>query len=430
MTLGTPEEEALGLLRFIAASPTPYHACREAAERLAAVGFTEAQLESEWAAGERRFVVRGGTLIALWVPSGASPDQGVTVVGAHTDSPNLRLRPRPDLGRAGYRQLSVEVYGGALVNSWLDRDLGVSGRAVVRGPEGPETRLFQVDRPLARLPQLAIHLDREVNEKGVRLNRQTEVVPIWGLGEASDLDFAAFVAGEVGVGEEAVLAWDAMLHPLEAPALAGRGGEFVSAPRLDNLGSSYCGVRAMVEVAESRSARRPVVLALFDHEEVGSVSARGAGGALLPQVLEQLGLGMGGGRAEFLRSLGRTTVLSVDMAHAAHPNYLDHYEPAHLLQLNSGPAIKTNANQRYATDAETGGRFALACEDAGVPFQWYSSRGDMPCGSTIGPSLAARLGAATVDVGIPQLAMHSAREMAGSQDPSHLIRAMLAFIAT
>ncbi len=418
------------MLGFIAASPTPYHACRRAAARLDESGFQPAGLDGEWPLGSRWYVIQGGTLVALLVPQDSAPDGGCLVIGAHTDSPNLRVRPHPDLSQAGYRQLAVEMYGKPLLNSWLDRDLGVAGRAVIEGADGPETRHFDVSRPLARVPQLAVHLDSEVNDKGVRLNRQTQLLPVWGLDESTSSGFAEFLASELGVEPQAVLSWDAMLHPLEAPAVAGREGEFISAPRLDNLLSSYCGLSALIELSASGTARKPVVLALFDHEEIGSVSATGAAGQLLPRVLERLSLAIGGGREEFLRGLSRSEVVSVDVGHAVHPNYPERYEPSHLIHLNHGPAIKVNSAQRYATDAETSARFASACRRADVPVQWYSHRGDLTCGSTIGPHLAASLGVPTVDIGLPALAMHSTRELAGSEDPYHLVRALVAYCQT
>lgn len=421
------DPEAVGLIEFVAASPTPYHAAAAGARMLAEAGLTPMALDQEWEGGAGSYLIRGGTLIAFLLPERSAPDDGWVVVGAHSDSPNLRLRPRPDLNREGYRQLAVEVYGGPLLNSWLDRDLGISGRAVVMGASGPETRLFLLDLPLVRVPQLAVHLDREVNDKGLRLDRQTQLVPIWGLGGGEPPDFAGFLGEELRVGPEALLSWDAMLHPVEPPRIAGRRLEFISSPRLDNLASAYAGVRALCRLAGSRQVARPTVLAIFDHEEVGSSSTSGAAGALLPTVLERLGLSRGGGRADHLRSLVRSQALSVDVGHAVHPNYQERYEPAHLLRMNSGPAIKVNSNQRYATDSETAAGFVAACRQAGVPVQWYSHRGDLPCGSTIGPLLATRLGVPTVDVGIPVLAMHSAREMAGAEDPHHMVEAILAF---
>jgi aspartyl aminopeptidase len=424
VALGSPEEEALGLISFLASAPTPYHAARLGSGRLAEAGFTEIGEGGSEDPRGAHYLVSGGTLFAWLVPPDSGPSDGLTLFAAHTDSPGLRLRPHPDLGRAGYRQLAVEVYGRPLLNSWLDRDLGLAGRAAVRTGGAVEERLFNWAEPVARVPQLPVHLDPGVNERGVVLNPQTQLTPIWGLGEVGQIH--SRVAASLGVSGEQLLALDAMLWPLEPPVLAGPDREFVSSARLDNLLSCYCAIRALVEVASGGGGKGPLVVALFDHEEVGSLSSTGADGAAFPQLLERLTLGLGGGRADYLRSLSRSRLLSLDVTHAANPNYLDRYEPSHLCLPNGGPAIKVNSQLRYATASTGAGWFIAACHDRDVPVQWYSSRGDVPCGSTVGPSLAAQLAVETIDLGLPVLAMHSARELGGAQDPHHLIRALLA----
>ncbi len=426
MALGSPEEEALRLLSFLASAPTPYHAARLASQQLVAAGFSEIGEEGWEDPRGAHFVISGGSLFAFLVPPASGPRDGLTLVAAHTDSPGLRLRPLPDLGRAGYRQLAVEVYGRPLLNSWLDRDLGLAGRAAVRIGGRVEERLFNWAEPVARVPQLAVHLDPGVNERGLVLNPQTQLAPTWGLGEGGRIH--SRVAAIVGVEGEELLALDAMLWPLEPPALAGADREFVSSARLDNLLSCYCATRALAELAVGGSAARPVVVALFDHEEVGSLSSTGAAGGALPRLLERLNLGLGGGREEHLHCLADSRLLSVDVTHAANPNYLERYEPSHLCLPNGGPAIKVNSQQRYATTAPGAGWFVATCRDMGIPVQWFSSRGDLPCGSTVGPILAGQLAVETIDLGLPVLAMHSARELGGAQDPHHLIRALLAVV--
>ncbi|MHB8325793.1 MAG: M18 family aminopeptidase, partial [Candidatus Dormibacteria bacterium] len=363
-------------------------------------------------------------------PAAAPPETGMRLVGAHTDSPNLRLRPDPANVSLGYRQLTVEVYGGALTNSWLDRDLGVSGRVVVAQGSGREIRLVRIDRPLLRIPQLAPHLDHTGLENGVKLNPQTQLIPIWGLESSDSLSLAELLGTALDVPADQILSWDLMAHDLLPGTLSGASGEFISAARLDNLGSAYAATRALVQHREAPGAGHTAVICLFDHEEVGSQSSSGAGGALLASVLERVVAARGGGRTEFLRALAGSQGVSADMAHAVHPNYPERYEPGHMLHLNGGPAIKINANQRYATDAIGAADFAAACELAGVPVQRYVSRGDVPCGSTIGPIVAARLGVDTVDVGMAQLAMHSARELAGAEDPALMVRALTTFFGT
>jgi aspartyl aminopeptidase len=421
---------ALDLIAFIDASPSPFHACAAAAARLEAAGYTEVREVDVWPSEPgRRYLVRGGSLVAWSSEGRRGPAHPFRIVGAHTDSPNLRIKPHADTGHAGYRQLAVEVYGGALLNSWLDRDLGLSGRVVVRdasAPGGTVARLLRDDRPLLRVPQLAIHLDREIGANGLKLNPQQHLVPVWGLGSPTPGAFRTYVAGVVGAGAHDVLGWDLMAHDRTPSTLAGVEEELVSAPRLDNLCSSWAGLTALL--AHEGEGPTPV-LVLFDHEEIGSTSDRGAASSLLPTVLERIVTGPGGARDDLFRALAGSVCASADMAHATHPNYADRHEPGHHIALNGGPVLKVNTNLRYATDGATTAAFALACEQAGVPLQRYAHRSDLPCGSTIGPITAAELGIATLDVGAPQLAMHSARELAGSADPAMYAAALGAFLA-
>jgi aspartyl aminopeptidase len=428
MDLPRGADAAGDLLAYIDASPSPFHACAAAAERLEAAGFQRRDERDRWPAGPGRyFVIRGGSLVA-WVTSDGPPGTPFRIVGAHTDSPNLRVKPNADAGRVGYLQVAVEVYGGALLNSWLDRDLGLCGRVVVRGGSGgPEERLLRIDRPVLRVPQLAIHLDREIGEKGLKLNPQQHLSPVWGLGDPSPGGFAAFVAGALDVAAGDVIAWDLMTHDLAPGTLAGAHDELLSAPRLDNLCSAWAGLTALLATADPQGGPGRV-LVLFDHEEIGSTSERGAASTLLPAVLERVVAAQGGTRDDLLRALAGSTCASADMAHATHPNYADRHEPGHLVQLNGGPVLKVNSNLRYATDAVSGAAFVVACEQAGVPLQRYAHRTDLPCGSTIGPITAAGLGIATFDVGAPQLAMHSARELGGAEDPAHYAAALAAFL--
>ena len=428
-------DAARRLLAYCDASPSPYHACATAAAMLGEAGFTELAEDAAWPGGPGgRFVVRGGSLVAWVVPAGHEPHAGFRIVGAHTDSPNLRVKPRPDLARAGARQLGVEAYGGVLLNSWLDRDLGLSGRVAIRGDgAGATLRLLHVDRAVCCIPQLAIHLDREVTQKGLVVDAQHHLSPIWGIADgASPVEgqFRSFVAEELGVDANDVLSWDLMLHDLAPGALVGRDDELIGSARLDNLASCWAAVESLREVSASGvEAGGPVrVVCLFDHEEIGSTSDRGAASSLLPTVLERIVTAGGGERDAFHRALARSACLSADMAHATHPNYADRHDPQHQVVLNGGPVVKVNANVRYATDAPGSALVALAAEQAKVPLQAFAMRSDLPCGSTIGPVTAARLGMTTVDVGMPQLAMHAAREHAGSHDPAGYRALMAAFL--
>jgi len=419
--LPDPLDVARDLLTFIDAAPTPFHAVAEAARRLDDAGYAADGLDG---AAERGYVIADGALVA-WHRGGAAAAP-FRIIGAHTDSPNLRIRPQPDTGRAGWQQLGVEVYGGSLVNSWLDRDLGLAGRVAVRSAEGPSLRLLRIDRPILRVPQLAIHLDREVNDRGLLLNKQLHLTPVWALGSPELGGFRRFLADELELDAAHIVSWDLMAYDVVPGTLAGRDDELVSASRLDNLCSCHAAIEALI--ARPAEATDTAVVALFDHEEVGSQSARGAAGAFLGSVLERLHLAAGGDRAGYLQALASSMCLSTDMAHATHPNYPDRHEPDHQIALNGGPVVKINTNQRYATDASTQARFEQACADAGVPVQRFVSRNDMPCGSTIGPATAAQLAIPTADAGVAQLGMHSIRELCGSQDPALFQRALVAWL--
>jgi aspartyl aminopeptidase len=411
---------------FVAAAPSPYHAVAAAAGRLEAAGFREVAESDRWD-GEAggHYVVRGGAIVAWYVPEGARPETPFRVVGAHTDSPNLRVKPQPDMGAAGWRQVAVEIYGGPLLNSWLDRDLGMAGRLVLR--DGT-TRLVNVDRPLLRVAQLAVHLDRGVNDKGLLLDRQRHLQPLWGLGEAQDGDLIGYLAAEAGVRAGDVVGWDLMTHDVQRPAYLGRDRELLASPRLDNLLSVHACVAALTAVAERPGLPYIPVLAAFDHEETGSESDTGAQGPLLGRVLERSVHTRGGSYEDRLRAMSGTVCVSCDVGHAVHPNYQEKHDPTHHPRANGGPILKTNVNQRYATDGSGRAVFAAACERAGVPFQHFVSNNAMPCGTTIGPITAARHGITTVDVGVPILSMHSARELCGADDPHLLASALKAFL--
>lgn len=422
-----PDHEVEELLRFVDASPTPFHAVAAAAARLASAGWTQVAESGVFdTSPQRAFTVRGGSVVAWDTSAMEDPAAGFRVVGAHTDSPNLRLRPHADLVSVGWQQLAVEPYGGLLRNSWLDRDLGLAGRVAVRGPGGFESRLFHDDSRLARVPQVAIHLDRTQND-GLALNPQRHLTPVWGLADAPG-DVRAYLADQVDADPADLLGVDVMFHPVEPSARIGREGELVAAPRLDNLATCHAAVSAMLR-STGEEARQGRVVVLFDHEEVGSTSERGAMSTLLPSILERLVLAAGGSREDHWRGLARTVIASGDMAHATHPNYPELHEPNHQVRVNGGPVLKINTNLRYATDAVGEAAFRLACEQAGVPVQVFAARADIPCGSTIGPTTSAQTGATTVDFGAPVLSMHSARELGGAEDPAMYAAALAAFLA-
>ncbi|MGK5498657.1 M18 family aminopeptidase [Streptomyces sp. URMC 125] len=419
------------LVSFLQASPTPYHAVASAAQRLEEAGFRRLSEADAWEGGSGgRYVVRGGAIIAWYVPEGAGPATPFRIVGAHTDSPNLRVKPVPDTGAAGWRQIAVEIYGGTLLNTWLDRDLGLAGRLALRDGS---TRLIGVDRPLLRVPQLAIHLDRQAND-GLKLDRQRHMTPVWGLGEPREGDLVGFLAEEAGLDASDIAGWDLMAHSVEPPAYLGRDRELLAGPRMDNLLSVHAGTAALTAAAEydrERGGGLPYipVLAAFDHEENGSQSDTGAEGPLLGNVLERSVLTRGGTHEDRARAYAGTVCLSSDTGHAVHPNYPERHEPGHHPMPNGGPILKVNVNQRYATDGAGRAVFAAACERAGVPWQSFVSHNAVPCGTTIGPITAARHGIATVDIGVAILSMHSARELCGADDPYLLANVLTAFLA-
>ncbi len=424
------DQAADGLCAYVDASPSPFHACAEAGRQLEEHGFTRVDETRTWPTSpDRYYLVRGGSLVAWSTEHADGPATPFRVVGAHTDSPNLRIKPQPDLSRAGWQLLGVEVYGGALLNSWLDRDLGLSGRVAVRTADGVDARLVRVDDPVLRVPQLAIHLDRNIDSEGLKLNRQQHLSPVWGIGTDPG-DFTAYVGELVGAEPADVLGWDLMTHDVTPSRRVGRERDLVAAPRLDNQATSYAGTRALIAAVEQPPARPwTQVLVLFDHEEVGSMSERGAFSRLLPTTLERVVTSLGGDRDTYLRALAGTVIASGDMAHATHPNYADRHEPQHQIAMNGGPVLKVNGQLRYATDSLGAAAFVQACAEADVPVQKFVNRTDLPCGSTVGPMTAALSGATTVDFGAPTLAMHSIREVAGAQDQAMYAAALAAFLS-
>ncbi len=412
---------AAGLCEFIDASPSPLHVCATVAARLVDAGYAELSETDRWPDERGRyFTVRAGSLVA-WNSDG--PDGPFRIVGAHTDSPNLRVKQHPDRLVAGWRVVALEPYGGAWLNSWLDRDLGISGRLSVRDGGGVSHRLVRIDDPILRVPQLAIHLADD--RKSVTLDPQRHVNAVWGVAGQRG-SFVDYVAERAGVPARDVLAADLMTHDLTPSTVIGADADLLSAPRLDNQASCYAGMEALL-AAEPRGFLP--VLVLFDHEEVGSSSDHGAQSNLLGTVLERIVLAAGGNREDFLRRLPASLLASADMAHATHPNYPERHEPSHPIQVNAGPVLKVHPNLRYATDGRTAAAFELACRQAGVALQRYEHRADLPCGSTIGPLASARTGIPTVDIGAAQLAMHSARELMGAHDVAAYSVALQAFLS-
>lgn len=401
------------LAEFVAASPSSFHAVAEAARRLTEAGFRALDETEPWqvAPASRQFTVRDGALIAWIVPESATATTGVHIFGAHTDSPAFKLKPQPTTGRLGWLQAGVEIYGGPLLNSWLDRELRLAGRLAL---DDGSTVLTATD-PLLRLPQLAIHLDREANDH-LSLHKQGQTQPVWGLGEAESADLLAELAAAAGVDAGRIRGYDVVTADAARGTVFGRDEVFFASGRLDDLASVHAGVAALTRLADGFAGEHIAMLALFDHEEIGSGSRSGAAGPFLSDVLERVWLGLGADREQQLRAISASWCVSSDVGHSVHPNYADKHDPVVQPVLGSGPILKINANQRYATDAAGAAAWHGWCSEARVHSQEFVSNNAIPCGSTIGPITATRLGIRTVDVGIPILSMHSARELAGVTD--------------
>jgi aspartyl aminopeptidase len=467
-------EHLADLAGFIQASPSSFHAVAEAARRLEAAGFSRLDEADAWPTdGGRRFVVRDGAIIAWAQPATADPTTPFRIVGAHTDSPGFKLKPKPTTASNGWLQAGVEVYGGPLFNSWLDRELEFAGRLVFDDGTSALVRTG----PFLRFPQLAVHLDRGVNAEGLTLNPQQHLNPVIGTGSLADADVIAHLAGLVGRAGRHVVGYDIVVGDTAEGRVFGLNRDLFASGRLDNLSSVHAGLTALIASASAsdaagdaladdpaaggvkggdaaggtkagdaaggtkggdaageagESADRPMarsitVFAAFDHEEVGSDTRSGAGGPFLESVL--LRIAGEASAADRARAFANSWCLSADAGHAVHPNYPERHDPVNRPLVNRGPLLKINANQRYATDAEGAAEWARSCRQAGVEYQEFVSNNSMPCGSTIGPITATRLGIRTFDVGIPLLSMHSARELCGVEDPFSLTRAIEAFLA-
>lgn len=417
-------KEADSLLKFIDASPTPYHAVENIVDLLKKEGGKELKEEKDWECkpGNLYYVVRNdSSIISFKIPEKVNVDDcGFNMIAAHTDSPCLKLKPRSNKKSANYLQWGVEIYGGVLLNSWLDRDLNLSGRISYEVKGELKHKLISITDRFFRVPQLAIHLDRNVND-GLKLNPETNMVPVLGLDSKKDaVDKMILGALNVkGLKSTDIKSMDLFFHDSMPCSYGGINDEFIFAPRLDNLAMSHAAVASLVE---SKPQSRISLIALFDHEEVGSESSHGACSNFLNSTLERVISSLDGSREDFMKSMPNSFLVSADMAHAFHPNYQDRHDDTHRPLINEGPVIKTNARIRYATDSISASRFMMLCDKVKVPYQIFTGRNDIPCGSTVGPLVSTRLGVSTLDVGNPQLSMHSAREMAGADDHGMMIK--------
>lgn len=415
-----------GLAEFIAASPTPFHATASMADALQQAGFICLDERDSWQLepNGKYFVTRNdSSLIAFHLGANQPVEQGLRLIGAHTDSPCLKVKPNPELNSHGYWQLGVEVYGGVLLSPWFDRDLSLAGRVSYEQNGELASSLIDFQAPVAVIPSLAIHLNRDANN-GWEINKQTELPPILTqLATGENKDFRALLAMQLqrehGIINARVLDYELSFYDTQRPAQIGLEQEFIAAARLDNLLSCYAGLQALLNAGGTQTS----VLVCTDHEEVGSASACGADGPFLEQVLRRLF----SDEESMTRAIQRSLLISADNAHGIHPNYADKHDGNHGPLLNQGPVIKINCNQRYATNSETSAMFRHLCAGIKVPVQSFVTRSDMGCGSTIGPITASRLGVPTIDIGVPTFAMHSIRELAGSHDLAYLVQALTAF---
>ena len=417
---------AQDLLDFIDASPSPWHAVASCETRLQAAGFSRLEEVDRWqlTSGGKHYVVRGGSSIIAFVGgSEAAAEAGLRLIGAHTDSPGLRIKPKPAEDAQGMVRLGVEVYGGPILATFADRDLSLAGRVNVRTADGFATRLLRFDQPLLRLPNLAIHMNREVNESGLKFNKQSELPLLLGVDDSSapESRFRQPIADTLKVDAADLLTWELNVVDTQKGSFWGVDREFIADSQLDNLASCHAALGALLATADPETT---AICAFFDHEEVGSESAVGAGGSFVSDIVQRLATHASLDVEDHHRMLARSFFISADMAHAWHPNFPAAYEPCHHALVNGGPVIKSNANQRYSTTAETAARFMAICEKVGVPCQQYAHRTDLGCGSTIGPIVAAQLGIASVDVGSPMWAMHSIRESAGVLDHAYMTAAL------
>lgn len=420
------ESLAQSFITFLQQSPTPFHAVASLRRMLLAAGFQPLEESGAWQLqpGQRYVVTRDASLVAFQTGEADPVSHGIRIVGTHTDSPCLKLKPHPERNSQGYEQLGVEVYGSVLLRPWFDRDLSLAGRVVYRKTDSRLAEaLVDFRQPVATIPSLAIHLDREANN-GRALNAQKELPLLLQTAKNPRSDIRQLLLNQLlaehpDCQATAILDFEISAYDTQPAARVGLQQEFIAGARLDNLLSCFIGAQALLDC----DTRQPALLVCTDHEEVGSTSACGAQGPFLASVLERW---LGRGEA-LARAIDRSLLVSADNAHGIHPNYPDKHDENHDPHLNAGPALKINANQRYASTAVTQAFFRHLCAEHNVPLQAFVARADMGCGSTIGPLTAAVTGIKAVDVGVPTFAMHSIRELAGVEDLLHLHTALRGF---
>jgi len=430
----TEIRHAQNLLDFIDNSPSPWHAVASIETAIQAFQFVRLDETGQWQlrAGGRYYVVRDDSSIVMFVLGHKTPaESGFKIVGAHTDSPGLRIRPNAAISGHDMVRLGVEIYGGPILATFTDRDLSLAGRiSFIDGQGCLSYRRIRFNRPLLRLQNLAIHMNRGVNEDGLKLHKHNELPLLLGQLAGEQLPqsyFLKLLEQESGIGAEQILSWDLAVYDTQKGAFWGANQEFYANSQIDNLASCHAAMQALLDDTVLANADSTLVCAFFDHEEIGSESHIGAAGSFLTDVLQRISLTTSSQREDAARALAHSFLISADMAHAYHPNFPSAYDADHKVLVNQGPVIKSNANRRYSSDSISIAHFIRWCKEADVPFQRYSHRSDLPCGSTIGPIASAKLGIRSVDVGCPMWAMHSIRESAGVKDHESMIKVLRRF---
>jgi len=429
------QKQVKDLLDFIDDSPSAYHAVKTIKEALNSFGFIELNEAEKWTlkpAG-RYCVIRDDSSIIFFVLGKKPlPETGYKILGAHTDSPGLKIKPNAVKKSDGLLRLGVEVYGGPILATFTDRDLSLAGRVSYKTAKGEiSSQLVHFEQTLIRLPNLAIHMNRKVNEDGLKLNKQTELSLILSTSieeQLSDKYLHELLAKQCGIEADNILSWELSVYDTQKGVFWGAEQQFYANSQLDNLASCHAGLQAILD-EKSLDSDHTLMAAFFDHEEIGSESTKGADGCFLPDILQRIAFAMDVDKEDYQRALAQSFMISADMAHAYQPNFPAAYEPEHKVTVNKGPVIKVNANHRYSSESISEAMFIRWCELSDIPYQKYSHRTDIPCGSTIGPMTSAKLGVRTVDVGNPMWAMHSIRESAGVKDHAYMIRVLKTFFA-
>lgn len=427
-------EFAQNLVDFIYESPSAFHAVQNVEKVLKKAGFEELKEEAKWnlkKGGKYYMTKNKSALVSFVVGSGEIEENGFRLVGAHTDSPTFRIKPLPEIiSEDTYVKLNTEVYGGIILNTWMDRPLSLAGRVIVKGEEVfyPETRLLNINRPILIIPNVAIHMNREIN-KGIELNKQKDTLPLLSL-VSEELEKGDYllnlIADELRVNKEDIIDFDLYLYEFEKGCIMGLNNEFISSSRLDDLQMVHAGINALIDSKASKSTN---VMICYDNEEVGSMTKQGADSEMVPNVLERISLCFNKSREDYFRALAKSFIISADNAHAVHPNSPEKHDPTNRPVINKGPVIKISANQSYTTDSDSSAVYETICKKADVPYQKFVNRSDTPGGSTIGPISSAHLNIRSVDIGNPTLSMHSIREFAGVEDHLYVYKTFVEFFS-